>query len=400
MFPQYLLYQLLLALVMVSNVGAQPIDFDNLPNYANQSVPNYIEDDNTPANNPITDSGAMLGRVLFYDKRLSRDDTVSCSSCHQQSTGFSDPAVASSGVAGTTGRHSMRLINARFADEFRAFWDERADSIEDQATQPIQDHVEMGFSGEDGDPTFADLITKMEATQYYPALFENAFGDETISETRMQLAIAQFVRSIQSFDSKYDQGAAMVQNLNGPFPNFTMSENRGKQLFQMGPDFDNQGIRTGGGIGCGVCHQPPEFDINPNSQSNGVITSIGGATDLTNTRSPSLRDVLGPTGAPNGPFMHDGSKATLRDVLLHYNSIPPTAAAPPNRRDVDNRLLPGGNPQQLQMTEQEITDVLAFLATLTGSNVYTDPKWSDPFDENGNLQIVGIPVISPGWVLY
>lgn len=110
------------------------LDLTELANYANQPVPSYIVHDNTPADNPITDAGATLGRVLFYDQRLSRNNTVSCASCHDQGHAFSDPDVASSGVAGTTGRHSMRLINARFNREVRFFWDERAASVEDQAS--------------------------------------------------------------------------------------------------------------------------------------------------------------------------------------------------------------------------------------------------------------------------
>ena len=93
------------------------LDLTTLHNYANQSRPLYITRDNTPGNNAITDAGATLGRVLFHDKRLSRDNTVSCASCHQQSHAFADTPVASTGVDGTTSRHSMRLINARFGNE-------------------------------------------------------------------------------------------------------------------------------------------------------------------------------------------------------------------------------------------------------------------------------------------
>ena len=135
------------------------LDLTAPANYANQPVPNYINKDNTPADNPITDLGATLGRVMFYDKRLSKNDTISCSSCHQQEHAFGDPSLASTGVAGTTGRHSMRLVNARFSNEPRFFWDERATSAEDQATQPIQDHKEMGFSGTDGDGEMGNTLT-------------------------------------------------------------------------------------------------------------------------------------------------------------------------------------------------------------------------------------------------
>src|SRR5215204_4924055 len=144
-----------------ATAGNGVLDLTALANYANQPVPAYITKSNTPANNAITDRGATLGRVLFYDKRLSKNNTIACGSCHQQSHAFGDSAAASTGVAGTTERHAMRLVNARFAAEVRFFWDERATSLENQTTQPIQNHVEMGFSGTSGDPGFGDLVVKL-----------------------------------------------------------------------------------------------------------------------------------------------------------------------------------------------------------------------------------------------
>ena len=178
--------------------------------------------DNLTKRNPIPTFPPLRLRGSAFPKDTStRGDT---STCHHQQNGFSDTATASSGVAGTTGRHSMRLINARFSDEMKFFWDERAASAEVQATQPIQDHVEMGFSGTDGDPDFSDLVTKLSAIEEYQVLFQGVFGEATINEERIGKAIAQFVRSLQSFDSKYDAGRA-IRNEGQPFPNFTASEN-------------------------------------------------------------------------------------------------------------------------------------------------------------------------------
>ena len=343
------------------------IDMDNLPNYANQTIPNYINKDNTGSNR-ITDEGATLGRVLFYDKNLSSDNTVSCSSCHQQSAAFGDLLQASEGVNGTTGRHSMRLVNARFADEENFFWDERASSLEFQTTQPIQDHVEMGFSGSEGDESIEDLIVKLQAIPYYQELFTHAFGDETVTEDRMQSAMAQFVRSIQSFDSRYDAGRATVGNDGANFPNFSAQENTGKQLFLARPTVNN-GLRVGGGLGCAGCHRVPEFDIDPNSASNGVFASLTGeGTDAEVTRSPSLRDIFDANGQLNGGLMHTGDM-TMEDVLDHYNNVPANA---PN---VDRRV----RGQQLQMTDDEKEAVVAFIKTLSGSDMYANEKWSDPF---------------------
>jgi cytochrome c peroxidase len=355
------------------------LDLTQLANYASQPVPAYITKNNT-AGNTITNKGATLGRVLFHDKRLSRNDTISCSSCHVQARGFGDSAVASSGVNGTTSRHSMRLINSRFANEVRFFWDERATSLENQTTQPIRNHVEMGFSGADGDPAFSALVTKLSAIDDYRVLFAMTFGDASITESRIQLALAQFVRSIQSFDSKFDVGRAQVANNNVNFPNFTAQENAGKQVFNTPPGGPQ------GGAGCAGCHVPPEFDIDPNSRNNGVITNIGGGTDLTNTRSPSLRDLLGPGGQSNGAFMHDGSFATLAQVINHYNAIPG------NNTNLDPRLQrPGNQVQVLNLTQTQKNDLAAFLATLSGTAVYSDPKWSDPFDDLNRLALIVLP---------
>lgn len=350
------------------------IDFNNLYNYSTQTAPTYITKDNT-LENQITNSGATLGRILFYDKNLSSNNTVSCSTCHQQENAFSDTNSQSIGVNGLTGRHSMRLINSRFSDEMNFFWDERAGSLEEQTTMPIKDHNEMGFSGENGDQSFNDLVSKLSTVSYYPELFEFAFGNETITEERIQNALAQFIRSIQSFDSKYDEGRTVAANDNEPFTNFNINENNGKQLFLTPPTFDTTGVRTGGGIGCAGCHRAPEFDIDPNSLNNGVIgTANGTGMDFEVTRSPSLRDVVKTNGESNGPFMHIGISNNLQTVINHYNNI--TATGSPN---LDPRLTPGGNSQQLNMTQQEKDDVIDFIRTLAGTDVYTNDKWADPF---------------------
>lgn len=381
------IYFAVLPVVAVLAVSAS-LDLGSPENYSNQSIPNYITRDNTPLNNAINDKGATLGRVLFYDKKLSVNNTVACASCHKQQFAFSDTASASEGVNGTTGRHSMRLINARFANETRFFWDERAATLEQQTTQPIQDHTEMGYSGQNGDPSMADLITKMGGIWYYPQLFEWVYGDQQITEQRMQRALAQFVRSIQSFDSKYDAGIAQTGNPNGPFPNFTQQENQGKGLFTQAPQFDANGIRVAGGAGCAGCHGGPEFDIAPASRNNGVTGSFGGGTDFTNSRAPSLRDVVDANGNPYGGFMHNAGQNgfnTLLEVINHYDSIPQ------NNPQLDPRLRPGGNLQRLRLTAQEKGNLIAFIRTLTGTSVYTDSRWSDPFT-NDSLTIIPVGI--------
>ncbi|MBN8566208.1 MAG: cytochrome-c peroxidase [Flavobacteriales bacterium] len=352
------------------------IDLENLANYANQPLPNYITRFNGQSN-PITDKGATLGRILFYDKNLSSNNTISCASCHQQANGFSDTAIASQGVNGTTGRHSMRLINARFGAEAKFFWDERASSLEIQTTMPIKDHGEMGFSGTNGDEPFSALLTKLSNIGYYKELFKFVYGSEEVTEVKIQNALAQFIRSIQSFDSKYDAGRALAPNDGAPFQNFTAQENQGKNLFLAPPTFDANSVRTGGGLGCQGCHRAPEFDIDPNSLSNGIGGSINGGADFTNFRAPSLRNIAKPDGTPNGPMMHTGVITTLQASIGHYGNLVNAANNNPN---LDPRLKPNGIGQQLNLNAQEVNAVIAFLKTLSGTDVYTNPKWSNPFE--------------------
>lgn len=355
--------------------SAGVINLSALFNYANQPIPTYIVKDNTPSNNVIDDKIATLGRVLFYDKQLSLNNSIACASCHIQQFAFGDTAILSQGYeGGLTGRHSMRLINSRFGTETKFFWDERAANLETQTTMPIQDHVEMGFSGTNGQPNFDSLVNKLSTIPYYPTLFNFAFGSTQITEYRIQRALAQFVRSIQSFDSKFDVGRAQAPNLGAPFPNFTAQENLGKQLFLAPPP---------NGAGCQGCHRAPEFDIDPNSLNNGVIGIAGmPGIDLTNTRAPSLRDLFNPEGALNGPLMHNGIFTNIDQLITHYNLVPQN----PQNTNLDPRLQgPGGN---LQLTQDERNALIAFLKTLTGTAIYTDQRWSNPFDENGQLELI------------
>jgi len=351
------------------------IDLNSLLNYANQTKPVYITKDNTGTNS-ITDKGATLGRVLFYDKNLSSNNTISCASCHKQVNAFGDDAVASVGVNGTTTRHSMRLINSRFADETKFFWDERAATLEAQTSQPIQNHIEMGFSGTNGDLNLTGLITKLSAIGYYKELFQFVYGSEQITEAKIQNALAQFIRSIQSFDSKYDTGRALANGNNQNFTNFTAEENLGKDIFQTAPVFDASGTRTGGGFGCAGCHRAPEFDIDPNSRNNGIIGNLGTTgIDITNTKAGTLRDLFKTNGTLNSPMMHTGQFTTLQQVIGHYGNINIAVG----NTNLDNKLRPNGQGQKLNVNATEVNAVIAFMKTLSGNNVYTDIKWSNPF---------------------
>ncbi len=349
------------------------LDLDPTLSYASQPSPSYILLEN-PAEATIDDAKATLGRVLFYDQNLSSNQTISCASCHHQELAFGDNTIASSGVNGDTRRHSMRLFNVRFTAEPRFFWDERIGSLNEQVLDPIRDHTEMGFSAQQGAPTFDDLLERLNGLDYYQDLFQSAYGAEAVTEEGIREGLAHFIRSIQSFDSRYDEGHAVTSNGGIDFPNFTEEENRGKILFGTGLQYGSEGERVGGGFGCGNCHHTPEFSIDEDAGNNGVTGKQGGGQDFSITRAPSLRNLFLPDGTENGPFMHDGSLASLAAVLEHYNEIPG------ENPGMDARLLPRDRPQRLNMTLEEKAAVIAFLKTLTGKGVFTDERWSDPFE--------------------
>ncbi|MBI1307849.1 MAG: cytochrome-c peroxidase [Bacteroidetes bacterium] len=341
------------------------IDLSNLFNYASVTFPvhydnNVLSADNTPSNNPVTDIGATLGRVLFYDKNLSRNNTIACASCHKQSNGFVDEAQLSLGFeGGQTGAHSMRLANAKFYSGKSMFWNKRATSIEDQSTKPIQDQTEMGFDSDHGG--FEAVVEKLNELPYYKVLFKRAFGDTLIDEERVQQALAQFVRSMVSVNSKFDEGFAGVYNPaqpNGdiirPFANFTQQENQGKAIFLV--PFPN-------GAGCAGCHVPPTFALDSASKSNGLTQG-----ETTIFKAPSLKNV-----ALTGPYMHDGSIKDLPGVVAHYNNAVQPGPA------LDNRLRNQGNILRLNLDQDQINALVAFLSTLTDQSIINDSKFSDPF---------------------
>lgn len=324
------------------------------------------DNDNTPSSNITTNEGATLGRVLFYDKNLSANGTISCASCHKQEKGFSDDATFSLGFeGGTTRRHSMSLINARWYGRGRFFWDERAETLESQVLMPFQDPVEMGM-------TLEEVVSAVQSQSYYPALFEDAFGTSEINSERIARALAQFVRSIVSVDSKYDEGRQSVNIPTADFPNFSDSENNGKRLFFLP-------VPLGGG-GCIGCHSTEAF-INPdNGTTNngldaastddlGVFEAINNPAFLGTFKVPSLKNI-----ALTAPYMHDGRFSTLEEVVEHYNS------GIQDHPNLGNALRDNnGQPIRLNLTEQEKTDLVNFLKTLADDEIGNDVKFSDPF---------------------
>ena len=310
--------------------------------------------DNTPPTNPVTDAGATLGRVLFYDTRLSANNTVACASCHVQSHGFADPNGVSRGFAGGhTDRHAMNLVNLRFHPRARFFWDERGPNLEEMVLLPIENSLEMGQK-------VALLPETLGRDKQYVGLFRDAFGDLEITRERIGRALAQFLRSMVSYQSRYDQGRVAARSIADDFDNYTLQENRGKALFMRN---------------CSVCHlegQEAHFVVNTpvntglDDDTRNTDGGVGDITlnpaDLGHFKSPSLRNV-----EVTGPYMHDGRFATLEAVLDHYSS---GGRNHPNR---DIRVQP------LHFTESEKAALIAFLKTLTDPTFLTDLRFSDPF---------------------
>ncbi len=342
------------------NLPASPFNYAAIALPAHLQTPAEQAADNTPAANPITDAGATLGRVLFHDKRLSINHTVACASCHVASQGFSDTNRFSVGFeGGLTGRNSMGLSSAKFYASGRFFWDERANTLEDQVLAPIQDTTEMGM-------TLTGLVSRLQGYTYYQELFTDAFGDSTVTTGRISRALAQFVRSIVSYQSRFDQGVPIG------FSNFTAQEQLGRDLF------------TGPRGNCAACHAGPHF-VGVRIENNGLEfpygdPGVGGVTgapqDLGKFKMSSLRNI-----EHTAPYMHDGRFATLEDVVDFYSTgvVFNANLGPPLRVPGPPGQPPLAEARRPNFTAEERAALVAFLKTLTDTAVLSDEKYSDPF---------------------
>ena len=335
--------------------------------YSDESFPpNWLSDPAmnlfrvNDADNPITDAGATLGRVLFYDPQLSSNMQVSCASCHQPAHGFADDGAVSSGVeGGVTQRNSMALINLAY--QRRLFWDARETSLEAQVLHPIAHPDEMGMD-------LAALPIRLQGVPYYADLFAEAFGDAEITEGRVARALAQFLRSLQSTHSRYDAG------LENGFSDFTAQELEGKSLFF------NAETR------CAQCHGTLNFFTPSELMVNGLDVDYGAAGDgglaeLTGNpaqdglfRVVSLRNV-----GLTAPYMHDGRFATLREVVDFYaDGIQPHPGL--NHRLSATGVGPNGQPPMTMALDDEQREALvAFLHTLSDTTDWARSPWGSPF---------------------
>ncbi len=325
---------------------------------------------NITGTNPLTVEGVSLGRMLFYEKRLSANNTLSCSSCHQQDKAFTDGRRFSVGFDGTpTKRNSMTLANLLWVRHF--FWDGRADSLEAQVVTPLTDPHEMGQS-------LDSSARKLRAAPDYSSLFAAAFETDSITPERIIRAITQFERTLISANSPYDK---FIRGEYEP----TAAERRGLSLFFTNPD-PSRGIR---GAGCGSCHGGPKVftEMYHNNGLDSVAADKGreGVTgmgyDRGRFRVVTLRNI-----ALTAPYMHDGRFNTLGEVVDHYsNHVQRSMTLSPSLKNssndasevADRRSLAGET--GLRLSASEKTDIVAFLNMLTDSTFVTDPQFSDPF---------------------
>lgn len=331
-------------------------------NYADDTVPVPVHGirimrvgsswETMPSDNPTTDAGATLGRVLFYDKRLSITNTRACASCHVQSHGFASPERFDTGVTGVPlQRNSMALANARFNGPDRYFLDFRARTLETLALMPIQDINELGNS-------LPFLENKLASTDFYPPLFEAAFGSPEVTGERIAKALAQFLRSLLTYRSRFDE---IVFDRAPPGSVLTAQELRGRALFDghAVPEAD-----------CSACHLPHVVHTVDRGANNGLdaqFTDPGAGNGA--FRAASLRNI-----AVTAPYMHDGRFSTLREVIDHYDHGIQASDELHRRFKDDN-----GDLIRLNLTEEDKAALEAFLHTLTDEPFLLDPKFSDPF---------------------
>ncbi|RPD45258.1 cytochrome-c peroxidase [Hymenobacter sediminis] len=316
-----------------------------------------------PSDNPLTEEGVALGRKLFYEVRLSRTGTQSCGSCHQQSKAFTDGLARAAGVDGQHARGTMSLANVLWEKTLN--WDGAATSLEQQARLPIENPLEMH-------QLLATGVQKLQQTDLYPPLFQQAFGSSTITEANVLKALAQFERTLISANSRYDKYIRKEGTL-------TATERAGAALFANHPDqVSGFFVR---GAACHHCHISEDgLFSSPDFFNNGLdvaFTDIGRAgvtnqsTDRGKFRAPTLRNI-----ALTAPYMHDGRFQTLEQVLDHYNEHV-QAASPGVDVNVLMSNTPGGT--RLDLTATEKAQLVAFLKTLTDSTFITDKRFSDPF---------------------
>jgi len=326
-------------------------------------IPYFFSEPEIPANNPLTEEGIELGRHLFWEKNLSRNNAISCGSCHFPSASFSDNSRFSIGLNGEqTSRNSMPLVNMAWQNDF--FWDGRKQSLEQQLFEPVTNPIEM-------DLTWPEAEERIGSDPDYQDMFIEAFGTPCVDSIRITKAIAQFVRTMISANSKFDRAYRYGEL------QLTQSELRGRELFQA--EGGDPNIYPGGQNGgdCFHCHgggfvQFTDFQFHNNGLDS-VFTDLGrgGVTgnwyEEGHFKTPSLRNI-----ALTAPYMHDGRFETLHEVVEHYNS----GGHPSSTLDPLMKFQGEG----LGLSPQDVDDLVNFLESLTDEEFINNPDFQDPHE--------------------
>jgi cytochrome c peroxidase len=298
-----------------------------------------------PEDNPLSADKIALGRLLYFEKRISKDNTLSCATCHTPYHGFAEPLRTSQGVGGLFGkRNAPTVINRLFSKE--QFWDGRAADLEEQAHGPLTNPVEMAM------PSHAEVVARLQAIPGYVPLFEKAFGSKEITMPRAAQAIASYERTVLSGGSPYDRYVAGDKDALSP------SAVRGLALFA-------------GKANCETCHTG--FNFTDESYHNlgvgldakdpdlGRIAVTKAESERGAFKTPTLRNI-----AQTPPYMHDGSEATLRAVVEFYNR-----GGRPNP-NLAKEIKPLG------LSDQEIVDLVAFMESLSADVSNLEPPKAFP----------------------
>lgn len=328
------------------------VAWDYNPTAFNLELPIGFPPMDVPANNPFTIEGVELGRFLFYEKKLSRTNTQACSDCHFQFAGFSDTSQFSQGITGALGnRQAMVLQNLGYANNY--FWDGSAATLEDQILEPVKNPIEM-------DDNWPNVVAKLEADTVYQRMFFEAFGVIQFDSTHVAKAIAQFLRTLVSGNSRWDKWS------------------RG-ELILSADEFDGFDLFTSlSGADCFHCHPHSSRLFTDHSYSNNGLDLVhldnglgevtGNAFDNGKFKVPSLRNI-----EFSAPYMHDGRFATLDEVINHYSDhIEP---ASPNISPLIEFAAVGG----VALTITQKLQVKAFLKSLSDHEFINNPEFSSPF---------------------
>lgn len=327
----------------------------------NLVIPALFPPMDIPADNPLTVEGVALGRYLFWEKNLSADGTQSCGSCHLPEHGFSDPNQFSTGITGAQGnRQSMALVNLGWA--YNYFWDGRSLTLEEQVVEPIINHIEMNN-------TWDAALDALRSNPIYSQMFYAAYGSTDITRDKAAKAMASFLRTMISADSKFDRERAGLYS-------FSLLEETGFNLFLTEGGVNPNTGQPWGGADCFHCHGPAGMQLGDYLMHNngldaqfqadpGLAAVTGNPLDSGRFKTPTLRNI-----ELTAPYMHDGRFATLNEVISHYN----TGGQVSTTIDPFMEAAGGG----LFLDEVDELAIIAFLKTLTDTSFINNPAFSDP----------------------